>query len=73
MLPRNDLDLTWELTMLAVTALGLLVVLFAAIGLVQFVRWIGSIVVNWPRARSHREPEPTSLAADNGPRCHSAL
>jgi hypothetical protein len=68
MFPKDDLDLTWELTMLAVTALGLLVLLLIAIGLVQFVRRTGSAVVKWRCASSHQKLEPTGLAVDNGPR-----
>jgi membrane protease YdiL (CAAX protease family) len=68
MYPRNDLDLTWEFTLLAVTALGLLVLLLLAIGLVLVVRWAAAAVVRWRRLSSHRKPGPTGIAVQSGPR-----
>ncbi len=68
MLLERDLDLTWDLTLLAVTALGLLAISLVAMGLVLFVRWMGSVVVSGRLVRTRRKRASSGLAADNSPR-----
>jgi hypothetical protein len=68
MFPERELDLAWDLTLLAVTALGLLAISLVAMGLVLFARWIRSVVVSGRLVRTRRMPASTGLAADNSPR-----